>query len=157
AALRARELTYRHEPLATLGNLLALCRVTMSASGLKRGKFDIGAYETEHIDVIEVDAQGRRRWVERFASGRLGDGVARLYERYADLLPAGRGRDRVAGTARSVATYVGPFDPDRLVATYASDIEAVDHRILGTWFAQGAEALVRHNRSWLEVAEKPTL
>src|SRR5215510_13194257 len=90
-----------------------LCRVSMSASGLERGKFDVGAYETEHVDAIEVDAQGRHRWVEHFASDRLGDAVARLYERYAELLPAGPARERAAGTARSVRTYsgthTGPF------------------------------------------------
>jgi class 3 adenylate cyclase len=158
AALHAREFSYLHEPLATLGDALALCRVSMSASGLKRGKLDVGAFETEHIDVIEVDAQGRRRWVERFASDRLGDAVARLYERYAELLPAGPARDRVTGTARSVAAFAGPFDPDgRYVAAYAPDIEVIDHRVLGTWFAHGAEALLRHNRSWLEVAEDLTV
>src|SRR5262249_13921202 len=156
--MRARDPVCRHDPLATLGELLALCRVSISASGLESANYDVGAYETVHIEVIDVDPQGRRRWVERFASDRLGDAVARLYERYAELLPAGPARDLAAGTARTVATYAqNPFEPDRLVAAYAPDIEAVDHRVLGTWFARGAEELVRHNRSWLEVAERAAL
>ncbi|HXJ34498.1 MAG TPA: nuclear transport factor 2 family protein [Candidatus Eisenbacteria bacterium] len=151
--LRAHEPAYRHEPLATLGDVLALCRVSMSATGLERGKFDVGAFETEHLDVVEVDAQGRRRWVERFASDRLGDAVARLYERYAELLPAGSARDRAAGTARSVAAYTGPFDPDRYTAAWAPDIEVVDSRILGTWSSRGAEAFLENYRSWLDLAD----
>src|SRR5262249_26147940 len=147
--LRAREPVYRHEPLATLGDVLALCRATMSASGIERGNYDVGAYETVHVEVSEVDAQGKRRWAEFFASDRLGAAVTGLYERYAELVPAGPARDRAAGVARSVANYNGPFDLDRFAVAYAPDIEAVDHRILGTWFGRGAEAVLRHPRSWL--------
>src|SRR5262249_30264951 len=150
--LRARDPLYRHEPLATLGDALALCRASMSASGLERGKFDVGPYETEHIDVVEVDVQGRRRRGERFASNRLGDAVACLFERSAEILPAGPARDRAAGTARSVAAYSGPFDPDRYAAAYAPDIETVDRRILGTWSARGAAAFLEHYRPWLDLA-----
>src|SRR5262249_22153932 len=64
--LGAEKLTYRQEPLATLGDALALCRATASASGIARGKFDVGGYEVEALDLIEVDAQGRRRRAERF-------------------------------------------------------------------------------------------
>ncbi|MGH9670631.1 MAG: hypothetical protein ACRD3A_11035, partial [Terriglobales bacterium] len=55
------------------------------------------------IILIEADAQGRHRRQEAFAADRLGDAVARLYERYADLLPDGPARARAAATARSVA------------------------------------------------------
>src|SRR5439155_2882381 len=112
--LRARDPTYRHEPLATLGDSLALCQVSSSASGLATAKFDVGAYETERVDVVEVDAQGRRLRVERFATDRLGDAVARVYERYAALLPDGPARARAAATARAVAAMLGAsYDPDR--------------------------------------------
>ena len=43
--LTAREPTCRHEPLATLGGSLALCRASTSASGFAGAKFDVGAYE----------------------------------------------------------------------------------------------------------------
>src|SRR6185295_4173832 len=57
--LKARGPTCRHEPLATLGDSLALCRVSTSASGFAGGKFDVGAYEREEIILTEVDAKGR--------------------------------------------------------------------------------------------------
>src|SRR5206468_3839569 len=47
AQLRARDLTYRHEPLATLGDSLELSRVSLSATGVAGGKLDVGAYEVE--------------------------------------------------------------------------------------------------------------
>ena len=51
---------------------------------------------------------------EIFAADRLGDAVARLYERYAELLPDGPARARAAATARSVAAVVAPVDLDQL-------------------------------------------
>src|SRR5262249_58259028 len=119
-----------HEPLATLGDSLVLSRWTMSASGVARGTFDVGSYQMERIAVIEVDGSGRRTRLEQFAADNLGDAIARLYERYAELLPDGPERDRAAITARSVAAMMGPFDPDRVASTYAPAVEAVDHRIL---------------------------
>src|SRR5262249_41905634 len=141
---RAEAPTYRHEPLATLGDSLALCRVTASASSFAGGTFDVGAYEIETIALDEVDAQGRRRQAEHFAPHHLGDAVVRLYERYAQLLPEGAERDRVAATARSVAGAFGPPDLDRYAASWSPAVEVVDHRILGTWSARGAEEMLRH-------------
>ena len=129
--LRARDLTFAAEPLATLGDSLALCRVSSSASGFTGGKFDVGAYELEEIVLIDVDAEGRRRRVEIFAADRLGDAVARLYERYAELLPDGPERERAAATARSVAAMIGPPDLDRWATAIAPDVEFVDRRTLG--------------------------
>src|SRR5262249_30968076 len=154
ALLNARNPTFRHEPLATLGPSLALCRLSWSASGFTGRKFDVGPYETDVLVMIEVDANGRRRWVEGFAADRLGDAVVRLYERYAELLPAGPARNRAAATARSIAATIdGPFHPDRDATSWAPDMEVVDHRILGTWFARGAEAFGQQLRSVLEVAD----
>ena len=59
----------------------------------------------------------RRRRVRRleiFAPDRLGDAIARLYERYAELLPDGPERTRAAATARSVAVLLGPRRPRSL-------------------------------------------
>src|SRR5439155_18245840 len=142
-----------HEPLATLGDSLALSRLSTSASRFVSRKLDVGAHERVMINLLEVDAQGRRRRVEVFAADRLGDAVVRLYERYAEMLPDGPARARAAATARSVATILGSFDPDRLATAYAPGIESVDHRTLGTWSAQGAEALLQHHRSVLELAD----
>src|SRR5438093_5990715 len=124
----------------------------MSASGFVGGTFDVGAYEREQIALNEVDAHGRRRRAELFATDRLGDAVARLYERYAELLPDGPARARAAATARSVAAMEGPIDLDRYAALVAPTSENVDHRILGTWSARGAEALRQNMRSIFDLA-----
>src|SRR5262249_8886189 len=47
ALLRARQLSFRHEPLATLGDSLALLSLSLSADGVTGGQFDVGAYENE--------------------------------------------------------------------------------------------------------------
>jgi hypothetical protein len=120
---------------------------------LASAKFDVAAYEGQGIDLIEVDARGRRRAVERFAADRLGDAVIRMYERYAELLPDGPERARAAGTARAVAVSVGPEDLDRLAATIAPLIDYVDHRTIGMESTRGAEAFLRGAHSLHEVAD----
>src|SRR5262249_44618249 len=79
----------------------------------------------------------------------LGDAVARLYERYAELLPEGPERSRVAATARTITTIL-TLDPNRRV--FARDMECVDHRGLGLWSARGAEAALRRVRALFELA-----
>src|SRR5262249_49406810 len=108
ALLACEDPAFRQEPLATLGDSLALCRWSRSATGLRGGALDVGAFEMQEMLLIEVDALGRHLRGEIFASDRLGDAVARLYERYADLLPDGPARVRAAATARSVAA-MGPL------------------------------------------------
>ncbi|MBI3768726.1 MAG: nuclear transport factor 2 family protein [Deltaproteobacteria bacterium] len=153
AGLRGKDLTFAYEPLATLGDALALCRSSWSASGASGGKFDVGPYEHETIVLIEVDTQGRRRWAEHFAGDHLGDAVARLYERYAELLPDGPTRTRAAATARSIAPLTATVDLDRLAAAFAPAIEVVDHRSVGYGSLRGAEALLQAIRALLELTE----
>src|SRR5262249_54014465 len=100
----------------------------------------------------EVDAQGRNRRCEFFAVDRLGDAVARLYERYDELLPDGPARTRAAATARSVAALPGPIDLDRTIRAFSPAIDLVDRRTLGTWSARGVEELWRHWGALLELA-----
>src|SRR5262249_54566755 len=92
----ARAPTCQHEPVATLGESLALFRWSMSARGLASGKFDVGPYEKTEIHLAEVDARGQMRWGEVFGIDHLGDAIVRLYERYAELLPDGPARARAA-------------------------------------------------------------
>ncbi len=147
----------RHEPLATLGASLALCRLSLSASGLTHGDFEVGAYQRTDIQLIEVDAQGRRRWGETFATERLGVALARLHELYAESLPEGSARARAAGTARSLATWTVSFDVDRIAGEIEPDVEMVDRRILGSSSARGADATLQETRSWYEVAAEVAL
>ncbi|MBX3023588.1 AAA family ATPase [bacterium] len=151
--MRIPGLSFRVEPLATLGDDLALLRRRVSASGAAGGAFDVGAYEMEHVGVVEVDAAGRCGVFETYAPDRLGDAVARLYERYAALLPEGRERDRAAAVARSLALMTGPLERGRIASALAADVELADHRLLGTWSARGLPAALRHVDAWLAVGE----
>src|SRR5262249_54068541 len=114
ALMGVPSLTCRQEPVATLGDVLAVGRLVLSADGVTRGKFDVGPYEAEQMRVIENDPHGRWRRGEYFPCRRLGDAIARLYEWYAEELPDDPTRARAAATARSVATLVGPLDLGRL-------------------------------------------
>src|SRR5262249_19899841 len=58
--LRAEQPPCRHEPLATLGDSLALFRLSTSARGFTGTTFDVGAYTREIIALTEADVQGRR-------------------------------------------------------------------------------------------------
>jgi hypothetical protein len=152
--LRAQGLTHQNEPLATLGNSLALYRMTLAASGAAGSTFDVGAYEFEHLMLIEVDAQGLRQRLETFADNHLGEAVARLYERYAELLSEGPERDRAAATARSVAAMtIGPIDRERIAEAIAVDVEYVDRQTLGLPSAHGSRAFLQGLRILLDLTE----
>jgi class 3 adenylate cyclase len=146
-------LSFEVEPLATLGDALALSRVGASWGSAPVGDdLEAGAGELSELVLNEVDASGRRRRAEVFAADRLGEAVARLYERYADLLPDGPARARAAATARSLATFFGPIDAGLWATAIAPGAEFVDHRHLGFEPARGAEAFLRVVRSLLEIA-----
>ncbi len=154
AMLAARDVSYREEILATLGDSLALNHTWVSASGVASSELDVSAYTVEAFGLIEVDASGRMRRGERFAADRLGGAIVRLYERYAELLPAGPERTRAAATARAVAAWrAGPLDLDRNAAVLAPDVECVDHQTLGTWSGRGTNAVRENFGSWREIAD----
>jgi ketosteroid isomerase-like protein len=155
--LRTQDLALRREDLATLGDSLALYRRSFSGSGIAGRNFDVGAFEVELFFLAQVDSQGRRERCEIFPADHLGDAIARLYERYAELLPDGPERERAAATARSVAAVQGPVDLDRIAKALAPSVESADHRILGTWAACGKEALLEHFRALIELTEDPVL
>jgi ketosteroid isomerase-like protein len=149
--LEHRDLVFRQDPLATLGDQLALCLNRQTSSGVVRGAMDVGATELETLLVAEVDERGRRRRNERFRADRLADAIVRLYERHAELLPEGPERTREAATARTVATLEGPLDAERYATTLAPDAELRDWRSLGLWTARGREAAVRAFQTMLEL------
>src|SRR5262249_49022561 len=141
----------------TLGDLLALFRMSTSASRFVGGTFDVGSYQKEEIHLVEVDARGGWLGGEVFAVDHLGDAIARLYERYAELLPEGPARDRAAARAGSVPGAFGPPDLDRYAASWSPAVEVVDHRILGTWSARGADELLRHWSAHFDLGHDVTL
>src|SRR5262249_26626271 len=152
ALMRVPDLTSRHVPLATLGDSLAVGSFTISASGVRRGSFDVGGYEDERIFVFETDSTGRRSRAEFFHAHRLGDAITRLYAWHADLLPDGPARARAAATARSVEALLDPFNIDRIAGALHPEIEFLDHRPLGFEPTRGAEQLLPRLRTLETVA-----
>jgi class 3 adenylate cyclase/ketosteroid isomerase-like protein len=150
--LRAQGADLHVEPIATLGDFLSLHRTFYSATGSTGGRFDVGENATEFVNFVEVDRTGQMQRYESFAADRLHDAITRLYQRYAELPPDGPARERAAATARSVAVWNGPIDPDRLATVMAPSIENADHRSLGTWSARGREENLRHWRLQEELA-----
>src|SRR5262249_43593137 len=73
--VKAQDATIRIEGLATLGESLALGRQWVSASGARGRTWDIGPLESESVQLIEVDGEGRRARSEIFAPDKLGDAV----------------------------------------------------------------------------------
>src|SRR5262249_50290361 len=104
------------------------------------------------LALIEVDAEGRRRRTEILAVDRLVNAVARLYERYAELLPDGPARTRGAAIARSAALSLRPY-LHRLAEAYAPAMEVVHHRTRGTGSGRGAEEFLRHWGPVFDLAE----
>jgi hypothetical protein len=143
----ARNPVSRHEPLAALGDSLALARRILSASGFEGESSDTGAYRVEELCLIEVDRDGRSARTELFAADRLGNALARLYERHAERLREGPARTRAAEIARSIATVLGPPEPDRVRPALALDVRYADHRALGWGAAHGIVAFVRALRT----------
>src|SRR5262249_2157422 len=119
----AQDQKLAHEPLATLGDALVLCRLVFSFSELSLSELPVGAVDKEAIVLIEADTSTQPSRVEEFAANRLGEAVVRLYERYAELLPEGPARDRAAAAARVADAFVGPLDIDRSAAVFAPDLE----------------------------------
>ncbi|HVH16845.1 MAG TPA: nuclear transport factor 2 family protein, partial [Myxococcota bacterium] len=153
ALLRAQEPHFVHEPVATLGDSLVLCRVGTSVQALADDDVaPVGAVEREARAVIEVDAQGRECRVEIFAEDRLADALACQYARYAEQLPAGPERERAAATARTVAILMAPLDVERYAAALAPDVEYVDRRRMGIGAVRGADVFLRGARTLVETA-----
>ena len=150
---RSRDPLYEVGPLATVGEFLLLVRRRSSASGAASGPYDVGAYENEAIQLFEVDESGLCCRAEVFAADRLANAIARLYERYAELLPEGPERQHAAATARSFGVMLtSPAVVDRAATVIAPDFESVDHRHLSTWSMRGGGVFLAHNRALREVA-----
>jgi class 3 adenylate cyclase len=141
-----------HEPLATLGERLALGRRKTGARATGGGRFDVGAWEREELALLEVDGDACILASEVFAADHLGDALARLYERWAEQLPEGPARARAAAIGRSIAAYNGAIDPDRIATVLDPASRNVDHRVFGTWSTGGAPDLLAHYRQQLALA-----
>ena len=128
---QAKGITVREETLATLGDALALSRQVISVASVDEGRISIGAVELDLVFLEEVDGSGLRNRAEIFAADHLGDAVARLYQRHAELLPEGPARRRAAVTARTVTyTLTDATTPDESLL-FDPRYEDIDHRSVG--------------------------
>ena len=113
--LGASDVRFATTPIATLGDSLALCHGSVSfGSMVADADTSFGAVSKDEFILIEVDARGRRTRLEFFATNRLGDAIARLYDRYADLQPAGRTRDVAERVARAMRAMLEAPDLELL-------------------------------------------
>ncbi len=142
-----------HEALATLGSSLVLLRWTVSIGDLTERHISAwGATDIDEIHVVQTDGDGRLAYVEQFAPDQLADAVVRLYERYAESLPAGPRRERAVATARSVArTHRGSSVEFR--AACAPDVRFHDHRLVGVPDQLGPDEFVHGRDSLLRAIE----
>src|SRR5262249_18126415 len=148
AYLGDHDVSFHAERLVTLGDPLALIRLSWTGSAPNEPLLDVGGFAGEELDLVQTDAEGRAERIETFGVDHLADAVARLYELYADSLPDGPPRARAVATARSLAAMLtAPLDVDLWAGALAPDIESVDHRTLGTWSAHGADEMLQHLRS----------
>src|SRR4029453_17413965 len=110
---RSAGLAFSNEPIAVLGPSLALARWRESGTKVAGDDLPIGPFELEGTVLVEADSEARSTHVEIFSAHHLGNAVARLYGRHAELLPEGPERDRAAATARSIAALEDSVDVDR--------------------------------------------
>jgi ketosteroid isomerase-like protein len=148
--LRDHDPQLQMEPIATLGDAHCLCLRRVSSSGTRGGRFDVGAYESEAIHLFEGNADGLWLGSEVFALDRINEGIARLYERYAESLPEGPDRDRAAAILRGVRAWTGSIDLIEHAATIEPAAQLIDHRVLSTWASRDAAELLEHMRLQVE-------
>src|SRR5262249_52087217 len=105
------QMNWALEPLATLGDSLALVRQSTwsnvsaendvpSDSPGQSIEALTGPFEGDTVVLFEVDEREQTERSEVFANDHPGAAIARLYERYAERLPAGAAANRAAATAR---------------------------------------------------------
>jgi len=154
ALMRAEHPVWRQEPLATLGDSLVVARLTTSARSYRGRHFDVGGYERREIVIGEAAGDGRVQRNEIFAADRLGDAIARVYERFAERSSPGADRIRAEALARWVTEQVPSADPDAYQAKLAPDVEFVDHRSGAMMAARGRDRAQRGLRAIVELSER---
>ena len=152
---RGTNLKQKQQILATLGDSLAVVRRLASHDGVEAKFGAVGPVEVEYLGVFEVDELQQVKRAESFAGDHLGEAITRLYERYAELLPAGPERARAAATTRSVRVVApGGFDLDGYTEVFRSDVAIVDHRVLGWGSSTEPQMLFRGMAAAREVGDR---
>jgi class 3 adenylate cyclase/ketosteroid isomerase-like protein len=137
--LRSEGLEVSGEAIATLGESLALVRDATSFTGLTQDDLSFGASSSRYLNLFEVNEHGQASRIEIFGEDQLGDAIAGLYARYAELQPAGPARERAAVTAQGVSALLNPWELDAVAVVLAPDVVFFDRRKLGLGAWRGAE------------------
>jgi hypothetical protein len=131
------------EPIASLGDRLALSRIRVAMAGAELRRMSLGEFEIDELTVATVDEHGRLVQIVGYPARRLGDALVALYERYAELVGA-EDRARATVTAASLkAMYGAPHSVDVLRAALHADVVTIDHRPGAPPPSRGAGALLR--------------
>jgi len=153
--LTAEHMEFRSEILASLGNTLALERHSLVLEGLVEAHVaDFGRTDFDEIALIETDEEGAWTHCEIFDAEQLLKAISRFYERYAERLADGPERVRTMAASCAVAAMIDVSDVERWATAFDPAVEAVDHRLLGSWSASGARAARAHMESLLALASE---
>ncbi|MGJ8668753.1 MAG: nuclear transport factor 2 family protein [Oceanococcus sp.] len=127
---KAENSVHKQEILGTLGSKLTVFKRHWRASGSTSKLMDVGAFEGTAFVVME--AGNAYLWIhsESFADNKLGDAIARLYERYAESLPEGPQRERALTIARSVKWTLTDDRSISIKEAITPDLQGTDHRPL---------------------------
>jgi len=151
----AREARIRVEPLAALGESLAIARSSMQIRGVappsSEEPFDVGDVSREEIVLVETNEAGKQTRLEFFAPEHLSEALVRLYARSAELEPAIT-RERAEAVARAVAAVLAMNDLGAVERCLAPDVAFADHRPLGLGATRGAARYARGLRSMYDDA-----
>jgi class 3 adenylate cyclase len=141
-----------HEPLATLGDRLALFRTEWTIAAMaERHLSDWGMSSSRGYMVSEVDADGRSQRYEQFGD-RLGEALARLYELYAEERTPGIERHGAAAVASAQRRVSLEDDLDGWISTLAPHVELIDRRRLGLGDYSGRDVHERGMRLLSDLA-----
>src|SRR5262249_18390675 len=135
STLPAQSLVLGDEPLATLGEWLALTHWTGSFSGMPDNTVaDWGEISLDTYLCVQVADTGHLTRMEFFDSDQFGDAIVRLYELGAAELPPGRS---VLNRRGSALTEMG-WDVGR---DFSPDVVMVDHRRFAFGTVRGPAAI----------------
>jgi class 3 adenylate cyclase/ketosteroid isomerase-like protein len=153
-AVQDERLSFAVEPLATLGEHVALVRLDLSIgddgrSEQQTSRFrDWGPATFDQYVVVGVDRNGLISTSDNYPLEQLADAAAHLYERYATTVPEGADRARAERTARTIRSQLGTVDMDEMRAALAPDAAFVDHRTVGHTELRGDEWMHDFEATW---------
>lgn len=150
---RLDDAEFHQQPIATLGESLAVVRRRWGGSSRGGHRFDVGVFENEAVSVLEADGRGLLCRQEVFSPDHLSKALSCLYRWHSESLPEGPARDRAAATSRAVGALIGAFEAERVAAACSPDVEVHDHRRVGFGVLKGPEAVGAAVQALVDLSE----